>query len=373
MDIVISWSGPQSRSIASAVYKWLPEVIPGLSLWMSDEDISKGKIWFTELMTQLGKSKACIICVTPENVEAPWIYFEFGAVASKVDDAYVFPFLVGADPSDLEKTPLAQYQCTKAEKEDTWRLIKGINAALGDKIHHEQLLKKAFEAEWSSFEARLAAQDKGQTIQPNRIGNGVPHLTFSPTLEEVEILSKAAASDGCVFVENFEFGFCVHVKDEQLNEGGEGRAARRWEEAVEHLTDLGLLKREGFDGDIYKLTSKGYEGADQIKLLTGPTQKETDLREVEKMMPDLFVEMREDYKKNPLIRELILLNTKGNIYNGGGVLSYYRETHPDLDSKMQILENHNLITETTFNNTKRYRVSEVLVDYLLKGQAKKDS
>ncbi len=84
-------------------------------------------------------------------------------------------------------------------------------------------------------------------------------------------------------------------------------------------------------------------------------------------MPELFEEMRQDYAKRPLVREFVLLDSKGNIYNGGDVFAYYRETHPELDSMMKILENHNLVTESTYNNTTRYRVSEALVaEYLLK-------
>jgi hypothetical protein len=50
-------------------------------------------------------------------------------------------------------------------------------------------------------------------------------------------------------------------------------------------------------------------------------------------MPDLLREMREHSGKRPVIRGMILLDSEGNCYNGGGVFSYDRSVHSDLDSK----------------------------------------
>jgi hypothetical protein len=82
------------------------------------------------------------------------------------------------------------------------------------------------------------------------------------------------------------------------------------------------------------------------------------------MMPDLLREMREAYSKQPIIREMILMDSEGNRYNGDGVFCYYRSVHPDLDSMFQVLENNGLVKNITSNNTDRYRVSEAFARYL---------
>jgi hypothetical protein len=74
--------------------------------------------------------------------------------------------------------------------------------------------------------------------------------------------------------------------------------------------------------------------------------------------------MREDFGKHPVIREMILLDSEGNCYNGGGVFIYYRSVHPNLDSMFHILENNGLVENITYNNTDRYRVSEAFARYL---------
>ncbi|MHB0960105.1 MAG: hypothetical protein ACYC0X_19785 [Pirellulaceae bacterium] len=60
----------QTRAMASLLYGWLPNVVPGYRRWMSSTDIDKGKHWFRELQSVLGEATSCIICVMTENVRA---------------------------------------------------------------------------------------------------------------------------------------------------------------------------------------------------------------------------------------------------------------------------------------------------------------
>lgn len=89
---------------------------------------------------------------------------------------------------------------------------------------------------------------------------------------------------------------------------------------------------------------------------------------VEKFMPDLIGEMRIDLASNPLSREFVILR-KSRVYNAGpgsAILVYYLDDHPDLDNKLHILENYALIQDITYNNTKRYVMTEELAAYLRK-------
>jgi hypothetical protein len=76
--------------------------------------------------------------------------------------------------------------------------------------------------------------------------------------------------------------------------------------------------------------------------------------------------MRTDITNNPLMREFIL-KPKNAIYNGSPdrpVLVYHFEEHDNLRGMMQVLENHGLIRDITFNDVKRYVMEERLVSYL---------
>jgi hypothetical protein len=195
-------------------------------------------------------------------------------------------------------------------------------------------------------------------------------VVFTPTQEEVTMLLKTAAStSGAVMHVKYDGGFQYLVDGEPLIQEDTARARIRWKEAFDRLMRYGLLQDVDRNCEVFHLTSKGYEAAEQIREQRGEEESDA-FAELEQMMPDLLNEMREDIRNNPLIREIILLDTKGNVYNGDGVFVYYREAHADLDSKLQILGNHGLIHEITYNSVDRFRLTEEFVKYLRRGGAK---
>lgn len=83
---------------------------------------------------------------------------------------------------------------------------------------------------------------------------------------------------------------------------------------------------------------------------------------IEKMMPELLDEMRQDLAKYPLKREFVV-KSEGSIYNGF-ILEYHYEKHNGLDDKIILLCSHNLIEDIKWNNADRYKFTEEFVDYL---------
>ena len=81
MKIFVSWSGTLSKKIAELIKKWLPCFIQAAEIFFSPEDIEKGENWDSKISKELSECKYGIICLTAENVTAPWINFEAGAIA----------------------------------------------------------------------------------------------------------------------------------------------------------------------------------------------------------------------------------------------------------------------------------------------------
>ncbi len=154
MKVFISWSGDKSKAVAEALREWLPNMIQTLEPWMSAEDIQKGSRWASDLASQLESSRIGLICLTRDNLYSPWILFEAGALSKTLDKTYVCPYLFDIAPTDY-KSPLIQFQATKAEKEDTRRLIHTINRALGDKCLSDDRINVAFEKWWPQLDERL--------------------------------------------------------------------------------------------------------------------------------------------------------------------------------------------------------------------------
>jgi hypothetical protein len=160
MKVFISWSGEQSLAVAKALRGWLPQVIQVVTPWMSAEDIERGARWSVDIAQQLEECRVGLICLTPENREAPWILFEAGALAKTLDHTFVCPYLLGLHASDLQG-PLVQFQATRAEKEETRKLLHTINKAVALVANEQALseghLNAAFEKWWPDLDIQLRA------------------------------------------------------------------------------------------------------------------------------------------------------------------------------------------------------------------------
>jgi hypothetical protein len=154
MKIFISWSGETSHLVAKILRDWLPSVIQSVNPYVSSEDIDKGSRWSTDIAGELEESSYGILCVTKENINAPWLNFEAGALGKSVDKSRVSPFLFRVKRSEVNG-PVLQFQSTIQEKEDIFKLIKSINNACDENALDDIRLEKVFNVWWPSLEEDL--------------------------------------------------------------------------------------------------------------------------------------------------------------------------------------------------------------------------
>ena len=122
--------------------------------YVSSEDIDKGARWSTDIATELEDSTFGILCVTKDNLNAPWLTFEAGALSKTMDKAFVSPFLFDIKRSEVDG-PILQFQSTIFEKEDIRKLLKTLNKACGDDKLTDERLDKAFEVWYPTLEDEL--------------------------------------------------------------------------------------------------------------------------------------------------------------------------------------------------------------------------
>ena len=164
MRVFISWSGSQSKAIATVFSNWLSQVIQAVEPWLSTE-IQKGSRWGTEVNESLQVLPVAIICLTRENLQAPWILFEAGAISSH-KEAFVCTLLHGIEPTDV-KPPLSQFQHTSFEKDDIKKLLESINRRIADaggKSLTDQNLSDIFEFNWPRLEQDVASIPTSETL-----------------------------------------------------------------------------------------------------------------------------------------------------------------------------------------------------------------
>jgi len=190
MKIFISWSGPLSRQIAVLLRDWLPNVIQAIDPWMSAEDIDKGARWSSEIARQLQDTNAGIICVTPDNQNAPWLNFEAGALSKSVDMSRVCTYLFHMGPSDL-KGPLTQFQATDTSEEDTKKLVATLNRGLDTMGLSESKLEASFDVWWGHLKSQLDQIPIGSnTIQPKRSLDDMVQEVLSLTRDQAKSIEE---------------------------------------------------------------------------------------------------------------------------------------------------------------------------------------
>ena len=155
MEIFISWSGERGQALATILGKWLPKVIQSLKTWISASDIDKGARWLKEVSERLDSTNFGILCLTPENINEPWILFEAGALSKALNSSSVCPVLLDFAPSEI-KGPLSQFQATKLQRDDMLKLLHTINKNLGAEALKEAQVEEFFTVWWPILEKDIS-------------------------------------------------------------------------------------------------------------------------------------------------------------------------------------------------------------------------
>ncbi|MFV0393077.1 MAG: TIR domain-containing protein [Coprobacillaceae bacterium] len=187
MKVFLSWSGEKSQRIALIFKEWLPSVIQSIEPYVSSEDIDKGTRWSSDIAKELENSSFGIVCVTKENIEAPWLSFEAGALSKTINKSFVSPFLFDIKRSEVHG-PILQFQSTIFQKEDIKRLMNTMNKACGKSSISEKRFNKAFDVWYPTLESELHKLDT-DTSYP-KMKKTSTNIHAEEVLEEILDLSR---------------------------------------------------------------------------------------------------------------------------------------------------------------------------------------
>ena len=185
MEVFICWSGKTSKRLAEVFRDWIPAVIQAVKPYFSPEDVEKGARWYPEISKKLEQCAAGLICLTRENLEAPWIMFEAGALSKSVEKSRLVPLLFGIDAADI-KGPLIQFQAAPFSKEEIKKLLKTLNSALGEAALDGPVLDSVFEKWWPELESKILGVLKEEEQQKR-----VVMRSERDVLEELLSLTRA--------------------------------------------------------------------------------------------------------------------------------------------------------------------------------------
>jgi hypothetical protein len=164
---------------------------------VSSEDISKGAQWLVTITDQLRDTSEGIVCVTPSNVEAPWLNYEAGALAKTTGQTAVRTVLLGLTAGDLPAgAPLSNFQHTKAlDETEMWSLIESVHArhTQADTKSMERV-RWAFDQAWPELQESLSAIDVDPSGDTGLETESDQESLIRDVLQEVKGISIAVAA-----------------------------------------------------------------------------------------------------------------------------------------------------------------------------------
>ena len=178
MSLFICWSGERSGLFAEHVRDLLSNVLPESAPFLSS-DIEKGTPWFDALSVALKRSRAALVCVTPDNAGSAWMHFEVGAIFGKQRRKRTFMYLLDKKATVLQG-PFEHFQSSDASKEDTVKLLAAVGKLLNVPTTSWQ---GPLEKYWDTYAADLEAL-RGPSIRHliPRFGEYLKAKTFNEAM-----------------------------------------------------------------------------------------------------------------------------------------------------------------------------------------------
>jgi hypothetical protein len=248
MRIFLSWSGERSKAAALGLKTLLESTFPqAVDVFISDH-IEAGDTWARRLESELEQSQYGVLCLTQDNFHAPWLLFEAGAIAKKFGSARVVPYLIDELPTAADRSPLAQFQHVRANREGTLHLVKGINQIRENPQVVDQL-ERLFSGWWRDFEATLRALPPPAGKQPSPRSD---REFLETILQKVDILIQAhrRSTGPRSSLPNEELAHLLNLRHQPtITYSLHGNLQKE----LRHLRDLGLIKnKQGPIGNLPK-------------------------------------------------------------------------------------------------------------------------
>lgn len=240
LKVFISWSGNRSLMVAEALRDFLKVAHQQVRPFISSQDTRLGGLWHRQLGRELADSEHGILCITKDNVSAPWLLFEAGALSKTIIDSGAL-WLLPIDPMSPKElpSPVQHFQGSTPDEAGVYRLFQAINAKLGDSALDDSHLRQAFDRSWPEFATVL--QQAQSTVAPAR-PTGTWDLFIASPMASVDATEFAATRELSLAVKE---AFKDHLGLQNIYYAGEDATADEDfdEPQFAALNDLGRLRK----------------------------------------------------------------------------------------------------------------------------------
>jgi hypothetical protein len=263
MRIFTSWSGDRSKAAALGLKSLLQDLFEETVQVFVSDHITPGEAWAQRLGTELEQSEFGILCLTRDNWQSPWLLFEAGAIAKKFASSRVVPYLIDELPPASDRSPIAQFQHVRADREGTYRLVECINVARENPKASDRLAR-SFEKWWPDLEQTLKTVQTPSSAQtPVRSDREM----LEAILQRIDSLSRRESRIDLPPIE------LTHLRNLRDHPDLAYKRDPNLQKELRHLRDQGFIRNRkpiadlpaNFElGQYFDLTDKGKEHLQNI-------------------------------------------------------------------------------------------------------------
>jgi hypothetical protein len=162
--------------------------------------------------------------------------------------------------------PLGKWQCTVAEEDDTWELIKSLNTNALSSRHELSLLEENCRTHWpilfEKIEPVLLSDEDDSQGFVQTDADHVAGVNLSTEARTILIETSQDRHGYITYLQNHDY-FETNGKD--LCRDKSARSVAKWKGALDTLLSYELIEERGYKGEIFALTDRGFEVADLLR------------------------------------------------------------------------------------------------------------
>ncbi len=260
LQIFVSHSS-RDRVLAEALTDLLKSALGPVSIRCSSVDghrLPVGVDTQSKLRAEVNEAQVVVGLVTPSSLVSSYVMFELGARWGA--NLFLAPLLAGVRANELSG-PLSLLNALSADSDgQLHQLLGDIAEQLGLTLQRpESYVRHVAQVK------ELSAGTAGvPTVQPDNRPTPADDLRLSAEAQEL-LLAGSEDTNGTIMCVSTMDGWAVSTNKRGFAKAGDRRSQARWKEAVHELVSLRFLEPLGIQGEVFEVTSVGYEAADRIR------------------------------------------------------------------------------------------------------------
>jgi len=234
-----------------------------VNVFVSSITISPGSDWFDKILGSLTENDAFIVLVTPYSEKRPFVWFEIGFSWLRRLNNKCEIYAICAPPIDHGNLPepLCRLQAISLAEED--RTI-----AFFEKLTKQFKLGNLDNLEFTKICDSLPTYPS-QTTQTENIDLKVANFDDTDKIEisdeAKELLAEASKdNDGYILKIRTSGGTIIRTNNKNMVPSQEARIVAKWEHAFKELIENDFVEDQGYKGEVFAITHKGYEYLDKL-------------------------------------------------------------------------------------------------------------